>query len=445
MNDLELNDIGNATLLVKRHGGRIRYAADLRRWFVWDGKRWTVDEAGHLMELAKATARSLLADAASIQEDHLRREVVRWANTSHNKTRLEAMIALASSDPAVAIKTHQFDADPMLLSVLNGTLDLRTGTLQAHAPQDLISKLAPVVFDPQAQAPIWGACLDRILGGNPNLIAFMRRLVGYTLTGSTAEQALFVLYGTGANGKTTFLEAIRGLLGELAMHTPTETLIQQKSRTAYNDLARLRGARFVTAVETGFGAKLAESLIKQLTGGDLLTARFLFGEFFEFRPAFKLFLATNHRPRIEGVDHGIWRRLILIPFAETIDAEERIPDLAQKLEAELSGILNWALQGCREWQECGLQVPPEVLAATAEYRQDSDPFEKFWQEKCLIKPGSQATSKVLFSAYQQWCAENDEEPKSQKWLAMRLKERGIPHGKTSEGAFWKDLALLNGK
>jgi putative DNA primase/helicase len=228
---------------------------------------------------------------------------------------------------------------------------LHKATLRKHRREDLITKLAPVDYVPQAQCPEWEKFLDRIMAGNRALIAFLQRAVGYALTGDTREQVLFVLYGTGANGKTTFLETVRAMLGDYAMHTNFSAFLQSEHSTARNDLARLAGARFVSASEVQGGRRLSEDVIKQITGGDTVTARYLYHEFFEYRPQCKLFLAVNHRPVIRGTEHAIWRRVHLIPFTVTIPNEEQDKTLGEKLRAELPGILNWATQGCRDWQK----------------------------------------------------------------------------------------------
>ncbi len=223
------------------------------------------------------------------------------------------MIALAESEPVIAVAPTMLDADPWALTVENGTLDLRSGQLRSHRPEDLITKLAPVVYDPEAEAPAWQAFIKHIMNGDGDMCAYLQRLSGYSMTGETSEQTMFVPFGAGANGKSTKLNTIRGVLGDYAKDTPPETLLAKRIPGASNDLARLQGARFVTAMETEAGNQLAEARVKQLTGGDPITARFLYGEYFEYVPQFKLFMATNHRPRIQGTDNGIWRRIHLIP------------------------------------------------------------------------------------------------------------------------------------
>lgn len=266
--------------------------------------------------------------------------------------------------------------------------------------------------------------------------------MGYSLTGHTSEQVLLLLYGIGANGKSTFLETVRALLGDYATQADFTTFLKRESDGARNDLARLVGTRFVSAVEAEAGKPLAEALVKQLTGGDTITARFLFREFFDFRPAFKLWLAANHKPTITGGDHGIWRRMRLVPFTVTIPEAERDAKLTSKLAAELPGILAWAVRGWLAWRAAGLGLPPEVQAATASYRDEMDALGPFLDEATAAVDGARITAKELYEAYEAWCAANGERPRSQKGFAMSLRERGFEAVKGSKGVrCWSGLAL----
>jgi len=344
---------------------------------------------------------------------------------SENQSRIKAMIELAKSESEIVIVPEALDTDEWLLNTINGTIDLRTGELKPHVRENLITKLVSVQYDPDAVCPTWDACLHKIMGGNNELIRFLQKAIGYSLTGSTREQCMFILYGAGANGKSTFLNTIERLLADYAQQTPTDTLMAKKNEGIRNDVARLKGTRFVTASEAEQGKAMAESLIKQMTGGDKLTARFLHGEFFEFVPKFKLFLATNHKPNIRGVDNGIWRRIRLIPFTVTIPDAERDSDLGDKLLVELPGILRWAVEGCLAWQREGLAAPVEINQATAEYRSDMDWLQAFIDERFVVRSGLKIPASSLYQEYQQWCGQNGEHEYSQRILGMRLKDKGF--------------------
>jgi putative DNA primase/helicase len=282
---------------------------------------------------------------------------------------------------------------------------------------------------------------DRLLAEDAELVRFVQKAVGYSLTGSTEEQCLFMLYGTGANGKSTLLQTVSGLLGDYARQTRTETLLVQRGDGVRNDLARLQGARFVSAVEVEGGRRLAEALVKQLTGGDRIAARFLYGEHFEFRPAFKLWLAVNHRPSVQGTDHAIWRRIRLLPFTVTIPEAEQDKRLMEKLQAELPGILRWAVEGCLVWQQEGLKPPKAVQQAIGEYRAEMDVLAAFIEQCCTLGPQQKVGTSTLYAEYGAWCTEMGETAMTQKALAGTLKERGCTSGRTKAERFWSGIAL----
>jgi putative DNA primase/helicase len=355
------------------------------------------------------------------------------------------MIRLATSEPGIPVLLEQLDADPWLFNVVNGTIDLRTGILRPARREDLITKLAPVIYDPDARCPTWERFLQQIMAGNTALITFLQRAIGYGLTGVTSEQVLLLLYGTGANGKSTFLEVLRALFGDYARQAEFATFLARTSDAVRNDLARLAGARFVTAVEAASGRRLDEALIKQLTGGDPITARFLYQEFFEFTPQFKLFLATNHKPVIRGTEHAIWRRIRLIPFEVTIPQAQQDRTLPDKLRAELPGILAWAVQGCLAWQRDGLPMPTEVHQATETYREEMDTFGLFLADYCIVDPTDptrRATTGELFDAYLTWCRQNGEHFQLTKThFGMRLGERGLTPIRLGKERGWAGIAL----
>jgi len=439
---LHQTDLGNAERLVARHGAELRYCHPWARWLAWDGRRWAIDDAGEVKRRAKETTRAIYAEAAQLADESVRKERAKWAMRSENRTRLDAMTYLAQSETGIPVTPDELDAGPWLLTCNNGTLDLRTGKLRPHAQTDLITKLAPVDYDPNAQAPTWQAFLQRIMAENETLTAFLRRAVGYSLTGDTGERALFFLHGAGANGKSTFLETIRAMAGDYGLRTPTETLMTKRSGAIPNDVARLKGARLVTAAESDEGKRLAEALIKDLTGGDTIAARFMRAEWFDFRPQCKIWLATNHKPTIKGTDKAIWDRIKLIPFEVIIPDEEQDRRLIERLKAELPGILAWAVRGCLEWYQDGLGIPDVVTTATGRYRDEMDVLGAFIADRCELTPTASETAKALYNGYKDWCEANGEKSVSKRAFGLRLAERGLDRYSDGKARSWLGIELV---
>jgi len=439
-----LTDVGNAERLIAQHGADLRYMPARSAWYVYTGQRWMLDEDGEVMRRAKAVLRGMYAEAATIKDDSARQAQARHALRCEATSRVESLVRWAQKEPGVSISIDAIDRDSWLLNCLNGTLNLKTGQLQPHRRTDYLTRIVPVAYRPDATCPRWIAFLDTIMGHNDGLRRFLQRAVGYSLTGDTSEDKLFILHGTGRNGKTTFLETIARLLGPYGMRTPTETLMARRSGGIPNDVARLKGARFVHASETNEGQRLDEAFIKDITGGDTQSARFLHGEFFDFRPELKLWLRTNHRPDIKDTSDGMWARVSLIPF------ETRIPDsamvarwrLEEMFDAELEGILAWAVQGCREWLQAGLQEPSEVRAATKAYRSDMDDVQRFIAEQCIVGPSYRVASSALYNAFKTWSEEQGERRIiTQTRLAGRLKDRGYQSERTMSGMRWIGIDL----
>jgi putative DNA primase/helicase len=439
-----LTDLGNATRLVHRHGRNLRYCWLWRKWLVWDGKRWVKDDTGEVYRRAKDTVASIYQEARSAPDDDARKALAKHALRSEAGARIKEMVDLARSD--VPVTPDELDASPDLLNVINGTIDLRTGELREHCREDLITKIAPAKYRPDATAATWEAFLERVLPGE-ELRAFVQRAVGYSATGDTSEQCMFINHGGGANGKTTCQEAIAAALGDYAMRAPTEMLLTKRSGGISNDVARLKGARFVSASETEEGRRLAESLVKDLTGQDSITARFMWAEFFDFAPTHKLWLSTNHKPEIRGTDNAIWRRIRLIPWSVTIPPAEQDKKLPTALRHELSGILAWIVRGCLAWQREGLQAPDEVRKATGEYRAEMDVLAGFLAECCELDTGHWEYAKDLYECYKRWCDENGERPEPQRKFGGRLGERGFQRDRGgSRGAgIWRGVRLTGGE
>jgi len=436
-------DLGNAKRFVAHHAGRIAYCEPIGRWLIYDGVRWNEDEMLRIVSMAGELISNLYPLAEQLKDQKARKAFQTHLLRSESQRSLNAMISLSRADPAVARTPEAFDQDPWLFTVNNGTIDLRTGKLRVHDPKDRITKLAPVTYDPAAQCPRWLEFLDMIMVGRKNLTSFIQRAVGASLTGVTSDKAMFILFGPGGdNGKSTMVEVIEMLLGSYARRTPVDTFLKKREGGIPNDVARLRGARFVWAAESERGARLAESMIKEMTGGDRMTARFLHREFFEFMPSFKIWLATNHKPNVRG-DQAIWRRLKLIPFDYSIPKErqKKRHEVMAMFQAELPGILNWAIEGCLEWQRDGLGVPEEVVAATREYEAEQDTFAMFLDERCVRAPNARILSMDLYKEYKSWAEQYGEMAVSHKVFASLLSERGVTKSKTMKGALYSGIGI----
>jgi putative DNA primase/helicase len=366
---------------------------------------------------------------------------MKWCLKSESAGKTHAMIDLARSEPGVPILPEQMDTNHWLLNCMNGTLDLRTGQLREHRREDLITKLCPIEYHPKAIAPLWEAFLQTIFAGKAELIGYVQRLLGHCLTGDVSEQILSIFWGTGANGKSTLLNIILAMLGpDYAIKAAADLLMTKRGETHPTERADLFGKRFVVCIETEENRRLAESLVKDLTGGDRQRARRMREDFWEFDPTHKVILCTNHKPVIRGTDHAMWRRIHLVPFTVTIAKEKQDKKLVDKLKQELPGILAWCVQGCLEWQRNGLGMPEEVMAATTEYRNDQDVLGAFLSECCLVGPDYRAMARMLYAKYKEWCEENGEKnPATQKQFGTALTERGFERYQ-SNGTWYRGLA-----
>jgi putative DNA primase/helicase len=444
--DIRLTDVGNARRLVAAYGAELRYCAAWKKWLVWDGRRWTRDDRQVVREHAKAITSAMLHEASALPTGDLQKAIAEHALRSQKVDRLRGMIELAQSDPAVALVPAQFDVDPWLLTVNNGTLDLRTGHLREHRREDLITKLAPVTYDPAATSDVWTSFLADAMQDNAELIAFLQRCVGYSLTGTTGEEVLFFLHGPQASGKSTFAEAIKATFGDYQRTTDFETFLQKRGdRGIPNDIAALAGARLVVSIEMADGKRLAEGLIKQLTGGDTVSARFLHAEFFDFVPQFKLWLAANDAPRVRHSDGAIWRRILRIPFEHTVPEEDRDPAVKATLRDPARGgpaILAWAVAGCLAWHQERLRIPDEVRAATASYRAEQDPLRDFWADCCVFEADAWTASKALYDAYRAWADQNGiRDPFGTRAFGAELLEHRCTQEKRKQVRGWLGIRL----
>lgn len=413
-------DVANAERFASKYGDRVRFVPEWNSYIVHVGTHWKIDH-GQVMcrRFSKAIAKAVWTDVGATGTA----EAVKFAKRTASRGGLASMIHVAGAD--LAIRPDELDADPWLLNCVNGTIDLKTGKLRPHERTDYITKLSPVAFDPDARCPRWEQFLDEVFV-SPALAAFVQRLFGYCLTGSTKEQVLGIFHGCGANGKTTLLTAFQNVLGDYAGQAPSALLTVKKSEQHPTEIASLFGKRFVVATETEGGARLAESLVKALTGSDPITARRMRENFWTFNPSHKLTLSTNHRPRIRGTDHAIWRRLLLVPFAQVFDGNRKDASLPDKLKAEAAGILAWCVRGCLAWQQDGLQPPEEVQAAVREFRASEDVVGQFVRDCCAVGSADFTVKfSELYTALDRWCEDTGNNRPGKKTVAQWLQDNGL--------------------
>lgn len=395
-------DAGNGELLASLYGARFRHDWSRDRDLLFDRHRWRQEDvAGELVSLAKAAARERYLRAVHISDTKEREHEARWAIQSEQKARIEAALYMARTESPISDKTKDWDNRPLLFAVENGVVDLKTGLLRDGRQDDRLILYSPITFDANAKCPLFEKFLVEILNHDAELVDFVHRAIGYSLTAFTTEQVLFILFGSGANGKTVFLSILRAVLGQYAHNMPFSTVELYDRASIPNDVAALRDRRLVTAAETNDGARFNEGRIKALTGGDPITARFLHHEFFTFQPVAKFWLSVNHKPKVSDDSYGFWRRVRLIPFLRQF-RQDADPDLEKKLRAELPGILAFCVRGCLEWQKRGLQPPESITKATEDYRQESDPLSGFKADRCISGKDFEVTAADAYKAYILW-------------------------------------------
>jgi putative DNA primase/helicase len=439
--DIRLTELGNARRLVRRFGVDLRHCHPWAKDLVYDGRRWALDRTGQVERWAKEVARLICAEAAAELDEDRRKLLMAHALRSEQMKSIRAAAALARSEPGVPILPADLDRDPMLLNVANGSVDLRTGELRPPRREDFCTKLCPVPFDPDATCPLFQHLLGTTFAERVPVIRFVQKLFGYAITGDVREQILPVFWGKGANGKSTLINLFLDLLGEdYAIKGSRDLFLSKKADSHPTQVARLFGKRLVAGVETADGARLDEVLVKELTGGDVLTARRMKEDLWDFRPTHKVILVTNHRPEIRGTDFAIWRRVRLVPFTVQIAPEKQDRELPAKLRKELPGVLAWCVAGCLMWQQEGLEPPEEVCAATDDYRAGQDVLAGFLAECCTIQPDLKVKAGVLYGAYKSWAERSGERPESQRRFGEAMSERGFARHE-SHGMWYRGLSL----
>jgi putative DNA primase/helicase len=420
----QLTEMGNGERLVAWYRHSIRYWHDKKAWLIWDTQRWAEDRVGQIELLARDTARLIYAEAAMERDDDRRKSLAGWAYASQSRRRIREMIEFAEAE--VPVRVEDLDRQPFLFNTPKGTLDLRTGQRSPHDPKDLLTKISQVASDPRAGCPRWLAFLRTAMAGDEEMIGYLQRVIGYAATASIREQVAFILWGGGANGKSTFLEVVKAALGDYAVSTKGATIMAgarpESGGSPDPQIIALVGSRMVIAVETDEFGKLDEGRVKSLTGGDTITARDLHSKPISFQPTFKLFLATNHKPRIRGTDNGIWRRIHLIPWTVAVPPEEQDKDLKENLLEELPGILAWIVAGAVAWHRDGLMPPQKVKAATDDYRAEMDTLAAYFAERCQLGPAYRSGASELYKDYRDWADQGGDHPMSQVLFGQRLGE-----------------------
>lgn len=425
---LGCSDLGNARRLVRKFTGKVKYCNEWGTWLIYDGRKWEVDRKLVIEDMAKSIPLDIYSEVAGVTMPDDRVKLSKHAHRSESAYSIKELLKLASSDPSIAVTHEAFDAYTMRLNVLNGVVDLRTGELRPHRPDYMMTKLAPVKYNPEATSEVWENFIRTVTGNDEEYIRFLQKAVGYSLTGNTSEDILFFVYGPTATGKSTFLEAIKATLGDYAKTADFESFLKRQSGGGpRDDIAILEGARMVVGVEVDEGKRLAAGLIKQLTGGDTIACRPLYKSTIQFVPTMKLWLAANHKPKVSAEDGAMWRRIRILPFDKTIPEDKRDSSLKAKLKdtTEIGpAILAWAIKGCLLWQQEGLKPPKVVKEASEEYRKSQDIIGEFIEDQVEACEGERLSRTSVFKAYKQWCEDNGERPVSQSVLTLKLKERG---------------------
>lgn len=439
-----LTDSGNNDRLVDLFGKLSRYNYERNLWLHYDGKRWRWDDGGEIIRIGKNTARHIYHEAAEQPDDTKRDELVKHAKASESNMHIRAMIDLSRAE--LAITVAELDANHWLLNANNGTIDLRTGELLPHNPDDFITNLIPIDYIPGKRSDLWDSFLDRIFESKQGLIEFVQKAAGYSMTGSQDEQCFYFLHGFGANGKTTFIGAITDVAGDYAGEIdPVAFMVDKYAKAGPNEsLASLLGKRFVSSTEVSGNMPLNVALVKRMTGGEMIRCERKHEHGHNFKPTHKLWLSGNHEPRIADTTNSIWNRLKYIPFNVTIGESERVKGLRHTLSRDHGeAILAWLVEGCLKWQSDGLGEPLEVKTAIEAYRENQDILHDFLQERCLINKSDAIEQKLLFADYKKWAEENDVTAIGKLNFRTRLNEKGIGTGTGNRNVkTYKGIRLL---
>ena len=439
-----LTDLGNAEKIAEYFGDQVRYDHKQKRWLVWREPHWRPDVDGEIYRLAIESAKNRYKEACCIEDLALRAKVSKWAISSENRTRLEAACAVAKNIPPIFDSGDNWDQKIWLISCENGIVDLKTGLLREGRREDLITMSTGTNYNPDAKCPLWKQFLNEIFEGNTELIHFVHKALGYSLTGDMSEQALFFCFGAGANGKSVLISVLQKVLGDYSHNVPFSTFQKQGARSNTNDLAALELRRFVVSSEALGGNRLDETVLKNISGGDPVSARYLFKEFRTFIPHCKIWFFVNHKPLVKDDSYGFWRRVRLIPFTRTFEKDKQDKQLASKLQIETEGVLAWLVEGALLWQKEGLiPVPKAVEEATAQYQRESDILSDYIYERCVVRDDVQVKAIDLWKSYTAWEDDqgiSDKEKLGSKSFYVKIAEK-FTKIRTKEGKIYKGISL----
>lgn len=451
MKHYDRTDTGNAHRLFDRCNGEIRYSYVRKKWYYWTGKVWALDDTGEVKKYTDLVLADMKAQAFEIDDEEEREKFLKFVNTCGNSTRKNAMVTETQHLDGIPVLPDQMDAYQEYLNVQNGIVNLRNGELMPHVPEFMMTKMCLSEYDVSDKKPVrWLKFLDEVCNGDQELVRYLQKCVGYSLTGSNREQCAFFLYGIGNNGKSTFLDTLSDMLGNYAANAQPDTLMTKRNDNgggANSDIARLKSIRFVTTEEPSEGVRLNEGLVKQLTGGGKVTCRFLFGDEFEYEPEFKIWIATNHKPVIRGTDVGIWRRIRLIPFEVNIPKEKVDKNLKYKLREEMPQIMHWAVDGVKLYAREGLDMPDKVRQATDEYKSEMDLLQAF-TDSCIqidytVAQGIPANE--LYAAYVRWAERNNEYVMTSRKFFAEIGKKLPEKKREARGIVYRQIRLLEGE
>jgi putative DNA primase/helicase len=442
-------DMRNAKAFAHKWRGQLVHVTTRDAWLKWQNKRWGLCEKDEHIACAKECSADILASASAAfaNDQDKGKKLIADAIAAHNLPKIIAMLKMAVSEPNMAVTDRELDANPMLLGVQNGVVDLRKGHLLFNQPEMLVTRYCEASYVDDMPCPLWVSFLDQVFVGDEQTIECVQRLLGYTLTGLVTEEVLVICFGYGSNGKSVFNNVVQRIMGGYSRTAPPSLLAARRAddSSPRNDLAALAGARYVSVNELQAGDRLDEQVVKQLAGREPIAARFLHKEFFEYMPTFTAWLRTNHKPIITGEDDGIWRRLVLVPFKRKFEAHEQDPQLEAKLMEERDGILKWMLEGTRMYLEDGLKLSPRIKSEAARYRKDSDLIGEFLADKTEADPNAKLNQTTLYEGFQEWCKANGLRQHSKKTFTQRLAERGFGEGRSNGARYYHGLKLATHK